>query len=320
MKTRAMAARVLVFAALVSIACIIGNRVLLELWTYARSESSASHVILIPFVSLGLVWYRRRSIFKSVRTDYLGAVVLAIAAGLIATASTRVGPAADSTFLLPVAALVIAWMGAFWLAFGAVAFRSAAFAMTLLLLTIPIPPALLDVATAVLKVGSASVVSGLFTISGTAYHRDAYVFWLPRVSIEIANECSGIRSSIALGLTALLAGHLMLTSVWTRALLMLAVLPVTVVKNGIRIASLSWLANDVDPSFLEGSLHTDGGILFFLFALALLHPVLAALRRFDAAPGWGTCQEASVLEESVVLQEATADAKAGNVTGWETKA
>jgi exosortase len=140
------------------------------------------------------------------------------------------------------------------------------------------------VVTAFLKRGSADVVSALFTITGTTHHREAYVFMLPRLSIEVADECSGIRSSMALGITALIVAHLMLGRVWNKALLLLAVLPIAVIKNGVRIASLSWLASDVDPAFMKGRLHTDGGVVFFLLALALLFPVLAALRRLDAEP------------------------------------
>jgi exosortase/archaeosortase family protein len=56
------------------------------------------------------------------------------------------------------------------------------------------------------------------------------------------------------------------------------------VKNGIRIASLTLLANYVNPVFLTGSLHHQGGIVFFLIGLALLLPVYWALRRGEAAP------------------------------------
>ena len=89
----------------------------------------------------------------------------------------------------------------------------------------------------------------------------------PTVAIEIADECSGIRSSLALVMTVLLAGHMFLTSAWKKALLALAVIPLTIVKNGIRIVSLTLLAVHVNPSFLTGQLHHEGGIVFFVLAL-----------------------------------------------------
>jgi len=41
-----------------------------------------------------------------------------------------------------------------------------------------------------------------------------------------------------------------------------------------RIVTLTLLAMYVDPSFLFGTLHRDGGIVFFLLGLLLLLPVL----------------------------------------------
>jgi exosortase/archaeosortase family protein len=72
-----------------------------------------------------------------------------------------------------------------------------------------------------------------------------------------------------------------LTSAWKKALLALAVIPLTIVKNGIRIVSLTLLAVHVNPSFLTGQLHHEGGILFFLLALALLSPLFRLLQRSE---------------------------------------
>ena len=62
---------------------------------------------------------------------------------------------------------------------------------------------------------------------------------------------------------------------------MAAAVPVAVVKNGIRIAVLSLLATYVDPTFLTGQLHHEGGMVFFLIAVILMVPLLVALRDSD---------------------------------------
>ncbi len=82
-------------------------------------------------------------------------------------------------------------------------------------------------------------------------------------------------------ITSLLAGHFMLQSVWAKAALTLATLPLLIVKNGIRIVSLSLLSIYVDPRFLSGSLHHQGGMVFFILALILLAPVLWLLQRAE---------------------------------------
>ena len=55
---------------------------------------------------------------------------------------------------------------------------------------------------------------------------------------------------------------------------MLAGIVVMIIKNGIRIVTLTLLANYVDPGFLHGNLHREGGVVFFVIGLLLLLPVL----------------------------------------------
>jgi len=131
----------------------------------------------------------------------------------------------------------------------------------------------------VLQLGSAEFVAFLFQFTGMPILRDACVFHLPGISIEVAPQCSGIRSSLALVITCVLAGHMFLRTTWKKAVLVLAVIPITMLKNGIRIVTLSVLAVYVDRGFLESSLHRDGGIVFFILALCLMAPILFVLRK-----------------------------------------
>jgi exosortase len=155
------------------------------------------------------------------------------------------------------------------------------FPLAFLVFMVPMPAIAIDAATRFLKVGSTELVAGLFTLTGTPHFREGFVFTLPDLVIEIADECSGIRSSIALLLTSLLAGHTFLRSPWGRLALVLVILPIALFKNAVRIVALSLLAIHVDPSFLTGQLHHEGGILFFLMALGLLLPIFVLVRRFE---------------------------------------
>jgi exosortase/archaeosortase family protein len=59
-----------------------------------------------------------------------------------------------------------------------------------------------------------------------------------------------------------------------------AVVPITVVKNAIRIVVLTLLAAHVDIRFLTGGfLHKSGGFLFYIPGLLLLGVVMLLLRR-----------------------------------------
>jgi exosortase len=272
------------FFAVYCLAVAAGSAGILQrLVAFSRGDDSASHVILIPFISAALIFRNRASIFAAVSFDRVAGAAAILTAFCVTVAAARGGGMAEPglTLHLAVAGVVGMWMGGFLFFFGAQAFRAAGFALLFMAFTIPLPAALLDGVTQVLKVGSTEAVAELFSLSGVPHHRQGFVFTLPTVAIEVADACSGIRSTIALTLTALLAGDVFLQSTWKKVLLVLAVFPITVVKNAIRIVSLSLLATYVNPSFLSGRLHTDGGVVFFLMALGLLAPVLAIFRRLD---------------------------------------
>ena len=65
----------------------------------------------------------------------------------------------------------------------------------------------------------------------------------------------------------LLLSHFYLRSLGTKILPVLAVVPLAIAKNAIRIFALSMLGMHVDSGFLYGNLHRNGGIVFFVLAL-----------------------------------------------------
>jgi len=263
-------------------ACLLAGNwsVLHALVELAHANPTASHTILVPFITLVLIYERRNALFTAAASfDRLGVGVALL--GMGALSAGRVLGASDGSgnwLGVTVAGLVILWVGGFLFFYGRNAVRAASFPLLFLCFTIPIPNALLDPATAFLKTGSAKTVAGLFTLTGTPFYENGFVFALPKFVIEIADECSGIRSSIALMLTGLLAANVFLARFRSKALLVAAVLPLAILKNGIRIVALSLLAAHVDPAFLTGQLHHEGGFAFFLLVLPILALIIVALR------------------------------------------
>ena len=249
------------------------------LWTY--KSMYYTHVVLIPLVSAYLVFTRRRDIFEDVRYAFVpGGVLAGLGVLLLGAAwAAASGWAKNDQAALLACGTVLCVIGAFIALFGLRAFSRARFALLFLAFMIPLPLAVEQWIITVLQLGSAEFVAVLFPLTGMPVLRDACVFHLPGVSIEVAPQCSGIRSSMALVITCALAGHMFLKTTWKKAVLVLCVLPITMLKNGIRIVTLSALAVYVDRGFLESSLHRDGGIVFFILALCLMAPILFVLRK-----------------------------------------
>jgi len=216
----------------------------------------------------------------AVRKAVVPAAVLLISGLLLLIAGKTVGVGLKENdhLALVAASVVFLWLGCFLLFYGTTAFRTAIFPLLFLAFFIPIPTAILSPTITILRRGSAEMAYVILKLSGTPVLREsAYVIRLPDLVIEVAEECSGIRSGISLLMSGLLAGHLFLRSTWRRVLLVIAAIPVLLFKNALRIATLSFLAVHVDHSILTSQLHREGGIPFFVLGLLLLYPVLVIL-------------------------------------------
>ncbi|MBD3322459.1 MAG: hypothetical protein GF350_15260, partial [Chitinivibrionales bacterium] len=177
--------------------------------------------------------------------------------------------------------LIIIWSGMFLLLYGAGTFRKALFPATFLLFTIPVPLFVLLPYVRFLQIFSTEAANILFKASRITYVREGFVFHLPQISIEVADVCSGIRSSLALLITSIIAGKLFLQKPWSKIILAVFVLPITVFKNGLRIAGLSILGTYVDERILHSEIHRQGGKPFFILALIFLGMVLWLLKRLE---------------------------------------
>jgi exosortase len=242
-----------------------------------------SQIVAVPFIAIALVYWRRHSIFRTVKGGYAIGSFIFVAGLIVHWFARRDAALLGSYDSLSASALgmVIIWAAGFYVVYGAAAFRSAAFPLGFLILTVPIPNYFLDRSVFYLQAGSTAVSDWLFRILGVPVTRHGLLLALPGLTIEVARECSSIRSSIALVITCLLAGYLFLRSPWKRAVLVLTALPLSVFKNGVRIVTLSLLSIYVNPAFMWGDLHRDGGILFYLLALAILYPLFCWFEELD---------------------------------------
>jgi exosortase len=265
------------------------------LYDSASQREYYSHIVLIPLVSIYLVFQKRKLVFSeqentdgrgalSPRNGRIAGISLLLAGVLLYFVGRGVGADLnqnDFTAIIALAAVVFL-NGGFILSYGLRVFNAALFPLLFLIFVIPIPSALMDGFITFLQVGSTEFTNLLFMATGVPFFREGFFFHLPGMSVEVAKQCSGIRSSLALLITAILAGHMFLNTWWNKVILAVLIIPVTMFKNGIRILILTLLGTYVDPKWLtESSLHRDGGIVFFILALLIMAPILYWLRRGD---------------------------------------
>jgi len=243
-----------------------------------------THLAVVPLISLGLLWLERTWIFsKSRYTPAIGVPLMLL--GLLIYLCVAKGLFLPGSLSLLALALVIFWMGAFILCYGPVSFRAATFPLLFLFLMVPLPAGLLAKTIRGLQDGSAEVAYRMFRLAGVPVLKNGVALSLPGVEIKIAPECSGIRSSFALVMAGLVAGHALLRLTSRKIVLAMCLLPIIIFKNAVRIFCISVLGIYVDQRFFDGNLHHRGGALFAALALLILIPVLVLLQRSEPSAG-----------------------------------
>ena len=253
-----------------------------------------SHILLVVPVSAALLYLTRKRVLATVSFWVpAGVFFLILLMGFFYAAAHA--SAMDPSVYLSLSILLFAAcvISAFVFCYGTHAFRTGMFPLLFLLLMTPLPDAVLERFISMLQNGSAVATCWLYSVAHIPYVRHGMVIALPKIEIYIAGECSGIRSTMVLLLCSIVLGHLYLKSPWTKTLLVLAVFPITVAKNGLRIFVLTTLGMYVDPSFLSGRLHHQGGFIFFGLAFALLFLLIWLFCKLGLDPGTSDSQRPS---------------------------
>lgn len=275
--------RTIYFAVLVVVTVVAFRTPLAQLTGFALTHDYGSQVLLVAPLSIFLIVLKRGKIFfLQANSDRKRKVTLAAALfllGVILLLVRGYKSLQTDRLSLEICSLVVLWISAFVFCYGRESFKRARFPLLFLLLLVPFPEFVIDRVIFALQVGSSDVAYGLLRLLNVPVLKEGFILRLPIVNLEVAKECSGIRSSIALLLTVLVASEFLLRSGWRKVLFVVSIIPILVIKNGLRIVTIYLLTAYVNPAFLHGWLHTSGGIVFYLLGLGALIPVLTWLRK-----------------------------------------
>jgi exosortase C (VPDSG-CTERM-specific) len=254
------------------------------LYDWARLAMSVdlhSHILLMPLISGYLVWNKRGELPRGYKgTGWMAVPCAAMALSLLWVAWRWGGEWELQDYVaVTIGAYVLMLIGLGFACFEWETMRAVAFPAFMLIFMVPIPSGLEIALERFLQHFSADASHLLFWMFGETYLRDGQLFLLPGLSIRVAQECSGIRSSVVLFILSLLAAHMMLRSKWHRAILVLAVVPLGIVRNGVRVYVITALTLHVNPGIIDSPLHHRGGPLFFALSLIPFFALLWYLRR-----------------------------------------
>ena len=266
---------------------------LYHLVRFALGSDLYSHIVLIPFITAYLVWTKRKTLPPSstparswaVAPLGAGGALLALY-GILVLSGTKLEPE-DSLALTGLSFVLLFWGICCWF-FGKETLRALAFPLGFLIFMAPIPVFFRNWLETILQHGSAAVAYALLSIVGTPVFKQGLVFILPGISLEVAPQCSGIHSTLALFITSVVGAYFFLRRPWTRATLALAVIPLAFLRNGFRVFTIGELCVHIGPHMIDSPIHHRGGPLFFALSLIPFFLLLLWLVRLDrraAHPG-----------------------------------
>ena len=278
----------LAFACLCAVSILFWWHPLFASLNLALANDAYTHILLILPLSAALIYMDSKyGDSKALRIDpqpspRLGAALLALAFLIGSYARWGMGATPEDVRLsLGILALVIWWIASVIVCFDATTFQRFLFPLCFLFLIVPIPEFALNWLVEFLQQQSAVAARIMFRAVGVPVTQDGIMLSIPGLDIEVARECSSIRSSLMLFVTTMVFAHLFLRSRWRKVLLVAAVIPLSVAKNGLRIFTIVELGTRVDPGFLTGKLHHHGGILFFGLSVVAVGVLLWVLNRTE---------------------------------------
>src|ERR1035438_3520773 len=254
---------------------------LTRLIQYAAHSDLHSHILLVPLITVYLLYIQRGQLSSAYRSSIAGTVtvggigVAALAAGIAWRGSLSIN---DGLALMALAFVSFVAAGGF-LFLGSKWMAAAAFPFAFLIFMVPLPDAAVDWLEKASMLASAEAAALYFNVAGTPMVRHGTVFELPGVVLRVAQECSGIRSSWVLFITGLLASHVFLRTRWRRIVLVAFVIPLGILRNGFRILVIGLLCVHVGPHMINSVIHRKGGPFFFALSLVPLFLLVWWLRR-----------------------------------------
>ena len=171
--------------------------------------------------------------------------------------------------------------GAIWYYWGLRAALRCAFPLFFLWMSIPLP-------------GFQQATSGMQILATKAAHWGAGLFGVETLvegtnisltsgqcdTFSVAGGCSGMRSLMALIMLSTAWGYMADgLAPWKRITLALSAIPLSILANAFRVASIFICAEHINPVFASKTWHDWSGLLFFfpasLLGLVILHGLLA---------------------------------------------
>lgn len=229
---------------------------------WGEGDSYYGHGFLIPFVSLYLVFRKRKEI-SAIRPSPSHFGIPLLVAGLLihlGSAIVKVYFTSGFSLLLTLSGLVLALWGKKML-------RSVAFPIFFLAFMIPFPLVVIGTSVVRLKLFAAMCATHILHAIGLPALQKGSTIYMANATVVVDDPCSGLRSLLSLLTLGVLFAYLKETSLSRRTIFLLSSIPIALVANIVRIVLLAGIADIYGIDAALRFFHDFSG--FVVFGLAL---------------------------------------------------
>lgn len=158
--------------------------------------------------------------------------------------------------------------------------------LVLLILAVPLPISIMTAITQPMQLLVSSTVEGLLYAFGLPISRSGIILQLAQYRLLVAEACAGLNTIFALeALSLLYINFVHNTSVARNIIVAIAVIPISLVANAIRVLVLCLVTLYFGDAAGQGFLHSFSGILLFMTAVLLLLLLDSALGQVSTRLG-----------------------------------
>jgi exosortase len=244
------------------------------LWGEWLGNDYYSHGILIPLVVGFLIVQRLRndrSVWSTGEVSRSGGLAV-LSVSLLLFLYFFNGRA----YYLAAFAMIGLLVGLIWSFWGAHLVHKLIFPLSYLMLMIPLP--FVERVTLPLALFTGVCATGMVQWLGMEVTVVGNAVTLPNANLVIGAQCSGVNSLIALVSLMALAAYLLDGPLWGRLTLVATAIPLAILGNILRVASLLFVARAYGAQAAFTFYHDYSGIVFFLAVVLLMFPLTQLLQ------------------------------------------
>jgi exosortase D (VPLPA-CTERM-specific) len=261
-------------------AALLFAQAIQQLYGIWNDQPEYSYGILIPILSVFLIWRERHNLQGLPLTGSWYGLPL-IVAGLLLRVIGQLG----TLHAVVHYALLLVLYGLVLSLTGPALFRRLLMPLLILVFMVPLPPFFSEQLSLELQLLSSQIGVGIIRAAGISVYLQGNIIDLGSYQLEVAEACSGLRYLFPLLTLGFLVAYVFRGPLWKRALVFLSAIPITVFMNSLRIGIVGITVEHWGTRMAEGMLHDFEGWAVFMVSSAILVLIAALLnKRKSVAP------------------------------------